>query len=132
MNELIGVPMKNKAINTDAIDQKFRSDMAFLIPVIEGQPYLKSTTEATVNSMWKVTAALRPNKSRIPYEEIHTGKTDDGIHEDVMILVKDMANLMQKIVHSSSWRNGTFETFDKAAFAHQLNLMANAYRRNEE
>jgi len=123
VNELIALPMKDSTIKTDLVDKKYRTDMALLIPIVEGQPYVKSTTEAAVNTMWKMTQALRPNKSRIPYNQINTGRTDDEVHEELMILVKGLANLMQKIVHSSSWRNGEFASFDKAEFDRQLELL---------
>lgn len=123
VNELIAVPMKDSTVRTDLVDKKYRSDMAMLIPLLEGQPYTKSTTEAAVNTMWKTTQSLRPNKSRVPYDQIHTGRTDDGVHEELMALVKGMANLMQKIVHSSSWRNGDFASFDKAEFDRELEML---------
>ncbi|AFQ30278.1 MULTISPECIES: hypothetical protein [Bacillus] len=123
MNELIPVAINNKTINTDEVDQLYRDDIALLIPRVAGQPYIKSTTEAAVNTMWKMTAAMRPNKSKISFDQLHTGKTDEEVHEDLMALVKDMSNLMQKIVHSSSWRNGEFNDFDKVEFDRLLRNM---------
>lgn len=123
VNDLIRVTMENNILNTEYIDRPYRDDIALLIPRVDGQPYAKSTTEATVNTLWMVTSALRPNKSRVPYGQLLTGRTDDEVHEELMALVKGMANLMQKIVHSSSWRNGDFTSFDKAEFDRELELL---------
>lgn len=120
MNELITVSVKDGKIDFSNSDHPYVKHRALLIPIVENTPYIKSTTQATVNSLQRLTTAMRPNKSRVPYDQLYTGKTDDQVHEDLMIVVKDLGNLMQKIVHSHSWREGTFESFDAAAISHQL------------
>lgn len=62
MNELIPVAINNKTINTDEVDQLYRDDIALLIPRVAGQPYIKSTTEAAVNTMWKMTGSYAPEQ----------------------------------------------------------------------
>jgi hypothetical protein len=125
MKELVTV-----RIDCDIKDQllgdveNVRDDLALLIPKHNDEPYVKSTTEAAVNTMWRMTTALRPNKSKVPFDELYTGKTDDGIHENLMIITKDVANLMQKIVHSASWRDGMFYDFDTAEFKRLLTNIA--------
>lgn len=126
MNEFITVSLdsRDNKINTDHLgDKKYRSGMALLIPISDDTPYVKSTTEAAVNTMWRMTSALRPNTSRVSFQEAQQGKTDEQIHEDLMMLVKDTANFMQKIVHSSSYRNGTVESHDISNFKRDIDRL---------
>ncbi|MEX3713522.1 hypothetical protein ABFV99_14055 [Cytobacillus horneckiae] len=120
MNELITVSVKDGKIDFSNSDHPYVKHRALLIPIVENTPYIKSTTQATVNSLQRLTSAMRPNKSHVPFDQLHTGKTDDQVHEDLMILTKDLSNLMQRIVHSHSWREGTFESFDAAEISRQL------------
>jgi hypothetical protein len=124
MKELLSVRLDSDNEILEDVEVRVRKDMALLIPMYDDVPYAKSTTECAINTMWRMATSLRPNKSRIPYAEIGTGKTDDEIDERFMVIVKDMANLMQRMVHSASWRNGTFEEFDKHEFKRQLENIA--------
>lgn len=77
MNELIPVAINNKTINTDEVDQLYRDDIALLIPRVAGQPYIKSTTEAAVNTMWKMTqlcARTNPRFLSISYIQVRLTK----------------------------------------------------------
>lgn len=121
MNKLITVSMTDGKIETDQLgDQKYRKDVALLIPLKDLKHYKKHTIEATVNTLQDVTVSLRPNQSRVSFEEAQQGKTDDGIHEELMATVKDLSNLMQRIVHSASWRDGELHEFDQYEIERQL------------
>jgi hypothetical protein len=124
MKEFLTVRLDSDNEILEDVEVNVRKDVVLLIPKYEDMPYVKSTTECAINTMWRMTTSLRPNKSRIPYAELGTGKTDDEIDERFMVVVKGMANLMQRMVHSSSWRNGTFEEFDKNEFKRQLDFIS--------
>lgn len=132
MNEFIAVSTKYTTIDGKQVQyfddkevgQHVRSGIALLIPIEENVTYDKTVTSAAVNTMQRMTSSLRPNKGKIPFNELHTGKTDDGIHEELMAAVKDLSNLMQRIVQSSSWRYGEFHEFDKFTFGQELNKIS--------
>jgi hypothetical protein len=126
MNELQTVTVQLGEVKEGLVDgtitlpDNVHSGFALLMPKVKNVPYIKGASECTVNSMHRCITALKPNKSRIAYEDINSGKTDDGVHEELMVLMKGMANLMQRIVHSSSWRDEVLHEHDIHEFKREI------------
>lgn len=121
MNKLIIIPLhEDKLYTAEGIEEKYRKDMALLIPRSDTEPYIKYATQALVNSTWELVTATKIGTSHVSYEESEQGKTDEGIHRSLITLMKEISNLQQHIVHSASWRDGEYHAFDMHTFQDKI------------
>lgn len=89
---------------------KTSESFALLIPNIIGS-WKKGLIECAVNLLVEIVIALRPNPV---WEEGHLvqDKTQDGIHERMMVQLKQVASTLGYMINSTSWQEGTYHDFD--------------------
>lgn len=56
---------------------------------------------------------LKPNRSNVSYQEMLEGKTDHGIHEDLIYYINRVKLALSWLINSTSWRSNELYGFDE-------------------
>lgn len=105
-------------------------NMMLAIPLFD-ENYKKELIECAVNLLKLVTESARPNMHP-DFEKAKRGTTEHEIHETMLCQIRNISEILQHMVNSSSWLEGIYHGFDAFEIDRRLMLYQSHIHHKEE